>query len=577
MDGLIGLAEILQERVSAWMCFYEEQYPDLSQKLKEIIPFGAPNMTSPPAATFDCPNTRKNKRDYAALHKYGLLAEDVPLPRPRKKMAVRPALNSPTTPVSTSPTAPSNVSISLSNLDTDICPSQSISQVECETECAEIKQRDGTRLKERSWAWKYYQTTPESGTWKLGDKERPEFKHRCIKLRSSTTALKQHLQQTHKLFQDDHLERQGPLSSWITKGKKLPFEEATLDWIISTCQPFICVEQPSFRAMLRSVDLEASIPSADTVSRRLDLRLDALDGELRILMALASSIALSLDGWTSQNSLPMLAINAHWMSSAFQQHRACIDFVEITGNHSGENLANIVATVLERFHISDKVITIWIARSPQRIQKWDNRPGCTKAIHYGVATRSNYNSIMIERAEECRRQLENTISKPYASPNDWRQLSNIDKILTPFNEYIEYVSPDSPSIHMTTWMFEKLLSILLAIKERRGDWQNVSPALTVPMSDGITLLEHYHGCVKDNDIYYIAKAFQPSQYNVAEYDIDRYFATPAISTRFDISQSQAEFIRNWWKINRHEFTCMAKVAQDHLAIPEMFLEFDVSP
>jgi hypothetical protein len=68
-------------------------------------------------------------------------------------------------------------------------------------------------------------------------------------------------------------------------------------------------------------------------------------------MASASSIALSLDGWTSQNSLPMLAINAHWMSSAFQQNRACIE-VEITGSHSGENLANIVATALERFHIS---------------------------------------------------------------------------------------------------------------------------------------------------------------------------------------------------------------------------------
>ncbi|KAJ5267673.1 hypothetical protein N7478_010481 [Penicillium angulare] len=706
MDGLIGLAEILQERVSAWTCFYQEQHPDLNQKLKEIIPSGAPKMTSLPAATFDCPNTRKNKRDYAALHKYGLLTEDVPLPRPRKKMAVRPALNSPTTPVSTSPTAPSNVSTSLSNLDTDIYPSQSISQVECETECVAIKQRDGTRLKERSWVWKYYQTTPESGTWKLGDKERPELKHRCI-----------HLQQTHKLFQDGHSERQGPLSSWITKEKKLPFEEAILDWIISTCQPFTCVEQPSFRAMLRSVDFEASIPSADTVSRRLDLRLDALDGELRTLMASASSIALSLDGWTSQNSLPMLAINAHWMSSAFQQHRACIEFVEITGNHSGENLANIVAAVLERFHISDKVMTItadnasnndtlhrclfqklcqrydeyladtviregtmrftqnsqircfahilnlamkrilrslrasshreacdflddvaktswktinvptspiaklrllvlWIARSPQRIQKWDNRPGCTKAIHYDVDTRWNSTFVMIERAEECRRQLEDTVNDEpdiealRLTPNDWRQLSDIKKILAPLTNTL-------------TRMFEELLSILLAIKERRGDWQNVSPALTVPMSDGITLLERYHGCVKDNDIYYIAsvldpriktkwlktlpdgeriinrirvflkkaypspkqpistalstsyksfeyrflEAFQPTQYNVAESDIDRYFNTPTISTGFDISQSQTEFIRKWWKINRLEFTCMAKVAQDHLAIP----------
>ncbi|KAJ5569135.1 hypothetical protein N7450_011621 [Penicillium hetheringtonii] len=110
--------------------------------------------------------------------------------------------------------------------------------------------------------------------------------------------------------------------------------------------------------MLKSVDFEASIPSTDAVSRRSNLRLDALDSELRILMVSASSIALSLDGWTSQNSLSMLAINAHWISSAFQQHRTCIEFVEITGNHYGENFANILATVLEKFHISDRAMAI---------------------------------------------------------------------------------------------------------------------------------------------------------------------------------------------------------------------------
>ncbi|KAJ5244537.1 hypothetical protein N7489_004633 [Penicillium chrysogenum] len=324
--------------------------------------------------------------------------------------------------------------------------------------------------------------------------------------------MKQHLQQTHKLFQDGHSGCQGPLSSWISKEKKLPFEEAALNLIVSTCQPFTCVEQPSFKAMLRSAGFQVSVPSADTVSRRLCLRLDALDSELRILMSSASSIALSLD--------------------------ACIEFVEIEGSHSGDNLARIVATVLERFHISDKVMTItadnasnndtlhrylyqklsqrydgylaetiiregtmkfthnsqvrcfahilnlvmkttlrslhasshkeacdllddvakrswktvnaptspiaklrllvlWIARSPQRIQKWDNRPGCTKAINYDVDTRWNSTFVMIVRAEECRRQLEDTVNDDpdiealRLTPDDWRQLSDIKRILTP--------------------------------------------------------------------------------------------------------------------------------------------------
>ncbi|KAJ5346901.1 uncharacterized protein N7506_000154 [Penicillium brevicompactum] len=294
----------------------------------------------------------------------------------------------------------------------------------------------------------------------------------------------------------------------------------------------------------------------------------------------------------------MLAINAHWMSSALQQYRARIEFVEIEGSHSGENLANIVATVLERFQISDKVMTItadnasnndtlhrylyqrlsqrydeylaetiiregtikftpnsqircfahilnlvmktilrslrasshkeacdllddvakrswktvnapsspiaklrilvlWIAQSPQRIQKWDNRPGCTKAINFDVDTRWNSTFVMIVRAEEFRRQLEDTVNDDpdikalRLTPNDWRQLSDIKKSWLP--------STNIP----------KLCSILLAIKERRGEWQTVFPAITGPISDGISLLEKYHDCVKDNGIYYIASVLDP--------------------------------------------------------------------
>jgi hypothetical protein len=89
------------------------------------------------------------------------------------------------------------------------------------------------------------------------------------------------------------------------------------------------------------------------------------------------------------------------------------------------------------------------------------------------------------------------------------QLSDMKETLSPFNEYTEYISRDSPSIHMAARMFEELCSILFAIKERRGEWQKVLPAVTVPVSDGISLLEQYHDCVKVNDIHYIASILDP--------------------------------------------------------------------
>lgn len=214
---------------------------------------------------------------------------------------------------------------------------------------------------------------------------------------------------------------------------------------------------------------------------------------------------------------------------------------------------------------------------------------------------------MIERAEECRRQLEYIVNDElenealHLTSDDWKQLSDIKKILAPFNEYTEYISRDKPSIHMAPRLYEELYSMLLAIRERRGDWKNLSAEATILVSDGISLLKRYYDYVKCNDIYYIARildpriktkwlkmlpdgekiivrirdllkkaypaekkpistalsenyksleyrflgAFQSTQYNISESDIDQYFDTPTISTDFDPNQSRTEFIRNW--------------------------------
>jgi hypothetical protein len=113
-----------------------------------------------------------------------------------------------------------------------------------------------------------------------------------------------------------------------------------------------------------------------------------------------------------------------------------------------------------------RLLVLWIARSPQRIQKWDNRPGCTKAINYDIDTRWNSTFLMIRDAIDCRRQLEDTVNDEQEieslrlSPDDWKQLFDIKKILQPFNEYTEYVSRNNPSIHMAVRLFEEL-SIML--------------------------------------------------------------------------------------------------------------------
>jgi hypothetical protein len=54
----------------------------------------------------------------------------------------------------------------------------------------------------------------------------------------------------------------------------------------------------------------------------------------------------------------MLAINIRWLDTNFKRHQHCIEFIEIKGTHSGENLAEIVLTALKRFKCCHRLFTI---------------------------------------------------------------------------------------------------------------------------------------------------------------------------------------------------------------------------
>jgi hypothetical protein len=104
-------------------------------------------MNSRLAPIFESPNTRKNKRDYVAVNKFWLFESNTPVIPPRKKRAVEVS-KSPSPLISSHSTASSAVSNSLLNLDTDIQPSQSVSQVQYEVEGVRNKDEDSTKSKE---------------------------------------------------------------------------------------------------------------------------------------------------------------------------------------------------------------------------------------------------------------------------------------------------------------------------------------------------------------------------------------------------------------------------------------------
>jgi hypothetical protein len=89
----------------------------------------------------------------------------------------------------------------------------------------------------------------------------------------------------------------------------MSLEQAILEWIVDTLQPFVVVEKHSFQRIFECIQHELPLRSGDTVRNRIMGQLNSRYSRLKEELELASSISLSLDAWTSPNYIPVFTPN----------------------------------------------------------------------------------------------------------------------------------------------------------------------------------------------------------------------------------------------------------------------------
>lgn len=323
----------------------------LFQRQRQETPPAAPDSTS------NTPKTRKHTRNYHDLHNFGLEGS----PRTTNTYSPkRSRLNAPLTAQEEVVVIPDENPPS----PTPIARLQSQSQP-----------TNQENIKKGAWWWKYFDSKQlDKKFWKgkKGGKQveafdehytcnvstHCKFERYASKLGTSTTALKDHIKGKHQIREEtDEALARGQnytlLEEWIkiSEEEDIPasFEDCLLDWITYDCQAFIVADSKWFKRMLRAGGCKDRISGANTIKKRLTGRVEIAEAENTKLFAKsASTVALSLDGWTSQNNYSVLAINISFLGPDFQVYRRCIEFIEIEGSHSGENLAKIVEKALKK-------------------------------------------------------------------------------------------------------------------------------------------------------------------------------------------------------------------------------------
>jgi hypothetical protein len=251
-----------------------------------------------------------------------------------------------------------------------------------EEEMDESQEPEKPKAGKRAWWWQFYTTTTLTTTFEKGrgkTKTRtPDERYDCklckngrsfsrlaSKLSGAASALKDHIEGKHKMYEvmEGNTLKSG-LPTGLEKYLKTventpPFEEALVNWIVETCQPFTVTETKSYKIMMKAAGYTNNIIKAEAITRRIYDRAAIADKDLiGLLDRTCSTVALSFDGWTSLNNLSMLAINGSWAGPDIVVYKACFDFIEIKGTHSGENLAYYVYKRYKKLGILHKILTL---------------------------------------------------------------------------------------------------------------------------------------------------------------------------------------------------------------------------
>ena len=104
---------------------------------------------------------------------------------------------------------------------------------------------------------------------------------------STTTALSNHLKNSYRIIKKtDPITARSKNLILINQQLKdkpednISFEDALLNWIIYTCQPFTITESQWFLQMMKAAGCIERIPKGDTITNKLRLRVLGIEKEL---------------------------------------------------------------------------------------------------------------------------------------------------------------------------------------------------------------------------------------------------------------------------------------------------------
>ena len=125
--------------------------------------------------------------------------------------------------------------------------------------------------------------------------------------------------QNAKLFSTS----QSSLTAWVKKptlALQTQLEQNVLKWLVAEILLFTTIKQDSFQQIFSDISgINPPFGSAHTLKQKIEDEFNIYCSQLKeCLDTICTTIALSLDAWSSQNHVSILAIVGHWLTPDFK-------------------------------------------------------------------------------------------------------------------------------------------------------------------------------------------------------------------------------------------------------------------
>lgn len=135
-----------------------------------------------------------------------------------------------------------------------------------------------------------------------------------------------------------------------------------VQWIVINQHSFTIVEEFAFQEFIQTISPAIKIPSATTIKKNImRFYLSEREKIKEILQEVSGQISFTTDIWTSPSTKAFVVITAHFIDKEWKLQNLIIDFIQIWGTHTGENIKNIFVKILEDFRIHTKVSLFFIS------------------------------------------------------------------------------------------------------------------------------------------------------------------------------------------------------------------------